>query len=74
MLGDGSDTTEAPEGLEIAKPNGIVSIAEHCSEHDGADAGNRGEDGGIGVGLIGCSLSVEPPFEELIGITAMLSN
>ncbi len=63
---DGSDTPEAPESLEIAKANGVVGIAENGSEHEGADAGKRGEDGGVGVGLVGCSLLVEPPFEELV--------
>ena len=74
LFRDGSNAPETPERVEIAKPNGVVSIAEHGSEHDGADAGKRSEDGGVGVGFIGRSLLLEPLFEELIGITAMLSN
>ena len=52
LFGDGSDTAEAPESLEIAETNGVVRIAEHGSEHEGPDAGKRGEDGGVGVGLV----------------------
>ena len=74
LFGDGSYTPEAPEGLEISAPNGVVGIAEHGSEHEGADARERGEDGGVGVGLVGCSLLLEPPFEELVGLASMLSN
>ncbi len=66
LFRDGSDTSEAPESLEIAETNGVVSIAENGSEYEGADAGKRGEDGGVGVRLVGCSLLVEPPFEELV--------
>ena len=66
LFRDGSDTPEAPESLEIAETNGVVGMAENGSEHEGADAGKRGEDGGIGVRLVGCSLLVEPPFEELV--------
>ena len=67
LFGDGSDTAEAPESLEISKTNGVVGIAENGSEHEGADAGKRGEDGGVGEPLIlGCALLVEPPFEELV--------
>ena len=66
LFGDGSDTPEAPEGVEIAETNGVVCIAENGSEYEGADAGKRGEDGGVGVGLVGCSLLREPPFEELV--------
>ena len=66
MFRDGSDTPEAPESLEISETNGVVGMAENGSEHEGADAGKRGEDGGVGVGLVGCSLLLEPPFEELV--------
>ncbi len=67
LFGDGSDTPEAPESLEIAKTNGVVGIAENGSEHEGANAGKRGEDGGVGEPLVlGCALLVEPLFEELV--------
>ncbi len=66
LFGDGSDTPEAPESLEIAKSNGVVGIAENGSEHEGADAGKRGEDGGVGVRLVCGSLLLEPVFEELV--------
>ncbi len=67
MFGNGSDTPEAPKSLEIAETNGVVSITKHGSEHESADAGKRGEDGGVGEPLIlGCALLVEPPFEELV--------
>ncbi len=66
LFSDGSDTSEAPESLEIAKTNGVVGIAENGSEYEGADAGKRGEDGGVGERLVGCALLVEPLFEELV--------
>ena len=74
MFGDGSDTPEAPKSLEIAETNGVVSIAEHGSEHESADAGKRGEDGGVVVRLVCGSLLLEPLFEELVGVASMLSN
>ena len=63
LFGDGSDTPEAPEGVEIAETNGVVCIAENGSEYEGADAGKRGEDDGVGVRLAGRSLLLEPRFE-----------
>jgi hypothetical protein len=36
---DGSDAAEASKGIEVSETNGVVGIAEHASEHDGADAG-----------------------------------
>ena len=72
MFGHGSDTPEAPKSLEIAEPNGVMSIAEHGGEHESADAWKRGEDGSVGVRL--GSLLLEPLFEELVGVVSMLSN
>ena len=50
LFGDGSYPPKTSESLEISETNGVVSIAEHGSEHEGSDAWKRGEDGGIGVG------------------------
>ncbi len=66
LFRDGSDTPEAPESLEIAETNGVVGIADNGSEYVGSDAWKRGEDSGVSVGLVGCSLLLEPPFEELV--------
>jgi len=51
-----------------------VGITEHGSEYEGADAGQRGEDGSVGVGEVGFSLLFEPPFEEQVGVSPMMSN
>ena len=51
-----------------------MGIAEHGSEHEGANAGQRSEDGGVGVRDIGCSLQLEPLFEELVGVASVTSN
>ena len=74
FLCNGSDTTEAPEGVEISETNRVVGIAENGGEYEGSDAGKRGNDGGVGVWLVGCSLPLEPLFEKLVRITAVLSN
>ncbi len=74
MFGNGSDTPEAPKSFEIAETNGVVSITKHGSEHESADAGKRGEDGGVGVRLVCSSLLLKPLFEELVGVASMLSN
>jgi hypothetical protein len=74
LFGDGSYPSKASESFEISETNGVVSIAEHGSEHEGADAWKRGEDGGIGVREVGFSLLFEPPFEELVGFASMTSN
>lgn len=74
LFGDGSDATEASEGLEIAETNGVMGISEYGSKHEGADARARGEDGGVGVRFVRCSLLLEPPFEVLVGVAAMFSN
>ena len=71
---DRSDATEAPEGIEISETNRVVGIAEYGREHEGTHAGKRGEDGGVGVGFVGCSLLLEPFFEKLVGVAAVLSN
>ena len=74
LFGDGSYSPEASEGLEITETNGVVGIAEHGSEYEGADAGHRGQDGGVGVGDVGFSLLLEPPFEELVGVASMMES
>jgi hypothetical protein len=74
LLGDGSYSPVGSEGLEITETNGFVGIAEHGSEYEGANAGQRGQDGGVGVGEVGFSLLLEPPFEEQVGVTPMMSN
>jgi hypothetical protein len=51
-----------------------VGITEYGSEYEGADARQRGKDGGVGVGEVRFSLLLEPPFEEQVGVTSMLSN
>ena len=33
--------------------NRVVGIAEYGREHEGTHAGERGTDGGVGVGLVG---------------------
>jgi hypothetical protein len=71
---DRSYAPKAPESLEITKTNGFVCIAEHGSENESADSGQRSEDGGVGVRDVGCSLLLEPPFEELVGVAPMTSN
>lgn len=74
FLSDGSDASKAPEGVEIAQSNGVVRKAEHRGEHEGADPWKRGEDGGVGVWRLGCTLKfLEPALEVLIGVTAMLT-
>ena len=50
LLCDGSNATEASEGLEISEANRVVGIAEYRREHAGAHARKRGNDGGVGVG------------------------
>ena len=74
FLCNGSDATEAPEGVEISETNRVVGIAEYGGEHEGPHAGKRGNDGGVGVGLVGCSLPLEPLFEKLVRVAAVLSN
>ena len=74
FLCNGSDATEAPEGVEISETNRVVGIAENGGEHEGPDAGKRGNDDGVSIGLVGCSLPLEPLFEKLVRISAMLSN
>ena len=66
FLSNGSDATEAPEGVEISETNGVVGIAEYGGEDEGADAGKRGNNGGVGVWLVGCSLPLEPLFKKLV--------
>ena len=39
---DGSNSPKASESLKISETNGIVCVAEHGGEHEGADAGQRG--------------------------------
>ena len=53
---------------ELFFAKGVDGVAE------GADAGQRGEDGGVGVGDVGFSLLLEPPFEEQVGVAPMMSN
>ena len=74
FLCNGGDATEAPEGVEISETNRFVGIAEYGGEHEGAHAGKRGNDGGIGVGLVGCTLLPEPLFEKLVRISSVSSN
>jgi hypothetical protein len=74
FFGDRSYPPKASESLEISETNGFVCIAEHGSEHESADAGQRSEDGSVGVGEVGGSLLLEPPLEELVGVASMTSN
>lgn len=74
LFGDRSYPPKASESFEISETNGFVGIAEHGSEHESANAGQRSEDGGVGVRDFGCSLLLEPPFEELVGVAPMTSN
>ncbi len=39
---DGSYSPKASESLKISETNGIVCVAEHGGEDEGADAGQRG--------------------------------
>lgn len=74
LFGDGGYSPEASESLEISETKGVVGIAEHGSEYEGADARQRSEDGSVGVRLVGCSLLLEPLFEEYVGVASMTSN
>lgn len=39
LFGDGGYSPEASESLAISETNGVVGIAEHRSEYEGANAG-----------------------------------
>lgn len=53
FLSDGSDSAKASEGVEISETDRVVGVAEQGSKYKGSNTGKRGEDDGVGVGLLG---------------------
>ena len=69
LFGDGSDAAKTAEGIEITQANRVVSMTEETGEDKGTDAGQRGEDGGVGGGFVAFGIVLiffEPCFEILV--------